>query len=140
MTPSHNFLPEQYDRTGAHAINHNYLLQQFADCEPILDEIRQLVRTGDYTLGRAVDAFEKRIAGLTGSKYCVGVGSGTDALFLSLKAAGIREGDEVVTTPYTFFATIGAIVTAGARPVFVDIRDDYNLDPGLIEAAITPRT
>lgn len=140
MTSPSNFLPEQYERTGAHVINHNYLAQQFADSEPIFAEIRELVRTGDYTLGRAVDRFEQRIAGLTGSKHCVGVGSGTDALFLSLKAAGIGEGDEVITTPYTFYATIGAIVTAGARPVFVDIREDYNIDPARIASAITPRT
>ena len=67
-------------------------------------------------------------------------GTGTDALFLSLKALGIGEGDEVITTPYTFYATIGAIVTAGARPVFVDIGPDYNLDPDQIEGAITDQT
>ena len=62
------------------------------------------------------------------SKFAVGVGSGTDALFLSLKAYGFGNGDEVITTPYTFYATIGAIVTAGCKPVFVDISDDMNID------------
>jgi dTDP-3-amino-2,3,6-trideoxy-4-keto-D-glucose/dTDP-3-amino-3,4,6-trideoxy-alpha-D-glucose/dTDP-2,6-dideoxy-D-kanosamine transaminase len=140
MAAGENFLPDQYERTAEYLINHNYLLKQFVDCEPILDNIRKLVRTGDYTLGRAVDIFEQNITSLTGSKYCIGVGSGTDALFLSLKAIGVGEGDEVITTPYTFFATIGAIVTAGARPVFVDIRSDYNIDPGLLKSAITKKT
>ena len=87
-----------------------------------------------------MDEFEQSICKLIGAKYAVGVGSGTDALFLSLKALGIGEGDEVITTPYTFYATIGAIVTAGARPVFVDIGPDYNLDPDQIEGAITDQT
>ena len=69
----------------------------------------------------------------------MGVGSGTDALFLSLKALGISSGDEVITTPYTFFV-VGAIVTAGARPVFVDIGPDYNMDPSLIEDVVTEKT
>ena len=68
------------------------------------------------------------------------VGSGTDALMLSLKCLGIKEGDEVITTPYTFYATIGAIVTAGAKPVFVDVNDDYNINPKLIEKKITKKT
>src|SRR3990167_4550567 len=74
---------------------------------------------------------------LSNSKYSIGVGNGTDALFLSLKALGIKEGDEVITTPFTFYATIGAIVTAGAKPVFVDIGDDYNIDARQIEEKIT---
>jgi dTDP-4-amino-4,6-dideoxygalactose transaminase len=91
-------------------------------------------------LGKSVDEFERNICELTGSRFTVGVGSGTDALFLSLIAAGIQKGDEIITTPYTFYATIGAIVTAGAKPVFVDIRDDYNINTDLIEKAITDRT
>ena len=67
------------------------------------------------------------------SKYAIAVGSGTDAIMLSLKALGIKEGDEAITTPFTFYATINAIVTAGAKPIFVDIADDFNIDPNLIE-------
>ena len=61
------------------------------------------------------------------------VGSGTDALMLSLKCLGIKEGDEVITTPYTFYATIGAIVSAGAKPVFVDVNEDYNINQNLLK-------
>lgn len=140
MTIQHNFLPDQYDRTNPLPINHNYLLQQFADVAEILGDIEALVKRGDFTLGRTVDEFEQAICRCTGSRYCIGVGSGTDALFLSLKAAGVGPGHEVITTPYTFFATVSAIVAAGARPVFADIREDYNIDPGKITAAITPNT
>lgn len=135
-----NFYPEQYEATDKLAINHNYLGQQFADYREIFEKIAEVVKMGDYTLGRAVDAFEERFADLIGVEHAIGVGSGTDALFLSLKALGVGSGDEVVTTPFTFYATIGAIVTAGARPVFVDVLDDYNIDPARIEDAITDKT
>ena len=72
---------------------------------------------------------KNKIKKLLKSKYVISVGSGTDAIMLSLKCIGVREGDEVITTPYTFYATIGAIATLGAKPVFVDVQDDYNLDP-----------
>jgi aminotransferase EvaB len=140
MTVSHNFLPDQYDRDDHMEVKHNYLIEQFSDKQEILDDISALVSRCDFTLGREVDEFEKNICRLIGAKYAVGVGSGTDALFLSLKALGIGEGDEVITTPYTFYATIGAIVTAGARPVFVDIGPDYNIDADRIEEAISERT
>jgi dTDP-3-amino-2,3,6-trideoxy-4-keto-D-glucose/dTDP-3-amino-3,4,6-trideoxy-alpha-D-glucose/dTDP-2,6-dideoxy-D-kanosamine transaminase len=140
MPADRNFLPEQYDATGAPEINHNYLPQQFADRDAILAKVAEVVARGDFTLGREVDRFEDEFASLAGTRHAVGVGSGTDALLLSLKALGLDKGDEVVTTPYTFFATVGAIVTAGARPVFADIRADYNIDPERVEAAITPRT
>ena len=135
-----NFLPDQYDETDAKPINHNYLSKQFADYEDILQKIAQVVRKGDFTLGRAVDKFEQRFADIVGVKHAIGVGSGTDAIFLSLKAIGVKEGDEVITTPFTFYATIGAIVTAGARPVFADVGSDYNIDPGNIESCITDKT
>ena len=70
----------------------------------------------------------------------IAVGSGTDAIFLSLKALGIGEGDEVITTSFTFYATIGAIVTTGAKPVYVDIGNDLNIDPDKIQSKITKKT
>jgi len=140
MKINRNYLPEQYRRTATPAINHNYLRQQFADYEKIFKKIKKLVQKGDYTLGESVDEFEDNIRKLTGSRFAVGVGSGTDAIFLSLKAAGIGAGDEVITTPYTFMATIGAIVATGARPVFVDIGEDYNINPGLISHAVSAST
>ena len=66
-------------------------------------------------------------------KYAVGVGSGTDAIFLSLKALGIKDGDEIITPTYSFYATAGAIATAGAKPIFVDVKDDLNIDEDKIE-------
>ena len=140
MLVPHNYLPEQYQKTGTLPINHNYLPQQFADYPQILEKIASLVQNCAFTLGSEVDTFENNICSLTGAKHSIGVGSGTDALMLSLIAGGLQPGDEVITTPYTFFATIGAIVTAGGVPVFADIRDDYNIDPQAIEAAITPKT
>lgn len=140
MKISRNYLPGQYQQTAKYDINHNYLQQQFADYEDILAKIKLLVQKGDYTLGTSVDEFENNIIKLTGSRFAVGVGSGTDAIFLSLKAAGIGAGDEVITTPYTFVATIGAIVATGAKPVFVDIGEDYNINPEVIAPGISPRT
>jgi dTDP-4-amino-4,6-dideoxygalactose transaminase len=135
-----NFLPEQYKATGKLQINHNYLQSQFSDYEEIFQKISKVVCNGDFTLGTEVDLLEDEFSIIAGTKFAVGVGSGTDALFLSLKALGIGAGDEVITTPYTFYATVGAIVTAGATPVFVDIGDDYNINPRLIESAITAKT
>ena len=79
------------------------------------------------------------VAKIIGAKYAIGVGSGTDALFLSLKVIGVGEGDEVITAPNTFIATVGAIVATGAKPVFVDVTDEYTINPKIIENAITPR-
>jgi dTDP-4-amino-4,6-dideoxygalactose transaminase len=140
MKPQRNFLPAQYESTGKLEVNHNYLRDQFADCDEILAKIREVVISGDFTLGREVDRLEDEFAGITGASHAIAVGSGTDALFLSLKAVGVDRGDEVITTPYTFFATVGAIVAAGAKPVFADIGEDYNIDPAKIETAVTSRT
>jgi len=121
------------------------LLDLHAQYEPILDQIKQeinkVLETHQYILGPQVKAFEEKIAKFHGAKHAIGCASGTDALILALKALGIGHGDEVITTPFTFFATAGSIHRCGAKPVFVDIdADTYNIDPGLIEEAITPNT
>jgi len=135
-----NLLPSQYKRDEEFRIQHNYLYDQFADRKEILEKIEGVVRRGDFTLGEEVDRFEEEFASLIGVKYAIGVGSGTDALFLSLRALDIQPGDEVITTAFTFYATVGAIVTAGATPVFCDIGDDFNLNIELIESKITSKT
>ena len=135
-----NYLPSEYIKTKKLKINHNYLPQQFSDYKKILKEIEKVVRVCDFTLGKKVDEFENKIKKLINANYVVAVGSGTDAIMLSLKALGVKDGDEVITTPYTYHATIGAIVTAGAKPVFVDVKDDYNIDENKIESKINKKT
>jgi dTDP-4-amino-4,6-dideoxygalactose transaminase len=122
-------------------IPYSYLDEQFKDHQAILDDISKLVKSGDFTLGKPMQKFEEQFAAVVGATYAVGVNSGTDALFLSLKAVGVGHGDEVITAPNTFIATVGAIVAAGAKPVFVDIlHNDYVINPKLLEQAITSRT
>lgn len=121
-------------------VKYSYLEEQFKDYPIIFEKIAEVVKSGDYTLGKAVQEFEEKFAGILGAKYAVGVNSGTDALFLSLKAIGVGPGDEVITAPNTFIATIGAVAATGARPVFVDITDEFVINPNLIEEAITSRT
>jgi hypothetical protein len=92
MITARNFLPDQYRSTNQIEINHNYLSQQFADHDLILEKIREVVLRGDFTLGTEVDRLESEFAALAGAKHAIGVGSGTDALFLGLKALGIDKG------------------------------------------------
>jgi len=106
----------------------------------ILEKFDEISSRGDYILTEELEKFEKNISNYCGTKYAAGVGNCTDALFLSLKALGIGSGDEVITAPNSFIATAGAIVASGARPVFADVRNDYNIDPEIIEKTITKKT
>ena len=104
----------------------------------LLAAIEQVLDKNNFILGNEVAELEEKIAAYCQARYGVGVSSGTDALLAALMALDIKAGDEVVTTPLSFFATVGAIVRLGAKPVFVDIDPvTYNLDPSQVEAAIT---
>jgi len=121
-------------------VKYAYLDQQFADFDSYIPELREWVASGEYTLGPYVEKFEKKFAAFIGVKHVIGTNTGTDALILCLKALGIGPGDEVITVANTFYATVGAIVAVGARPVFVDSDDRYNIDVSKISDAVTPRT
>ena len=101
--------------------------------------IARVLDGGRYILGAEVDAFEQEFARYTGAAFALGVGSGTEALHVALRACGVGPGDEVVTVSHTAVATVAAIELCGARPIFVDIRaDTYCMDPGQLEAALRP--
>jgi dTDP-4-amino-4,6-dideoxygalactose transaminase len=118
------------------------LKKQFQEVkDEVLHVITEILERGQYILGPKVAEFEKKMAGYLGMSEAIGVASCTDALHLSLDGFGIGEGDEVITTPFTFFATVEAILYTGAKPVFVDIEPEtFNLDVNQIEAQITERT
>lgn len=107
----------------------------------LMAAIAQVVDGSQFILGEPVAEFEAALAKLCGVKHAIGVANGSDALYLALAACGIGPGDEVITTPFTFFATAGAIVRAGATPVFADIDEaTFNLDPMAVERALTGKT
>ena len=114
--------------------------------QPLIDAdderaVVETLRSGWLTTGARTKGFEKDLAAYTGAAYCVGLNSCTAALHLALEAVGVGPGDEVITSPITFASTANVIVHRGARPVFVDVDPDtFNIDPGRIEAAVTPRT
>ncbi len=109
--------------------------------EEVLTAVARVLDSQHFILGPEVQAFEAEVAELVGCRFAIGCASGSDALLLALMALEIGAGDEVITTPFTFIATAGAIAQRGARPVFVDIGgEDFNLDVERIESAITPRT
>jgi dTDP-4-amino-4,6-dideoxygalactose transaminase len=118
------------------------LKAQFASIrEEVLSAITRVMESQQFILGAEVSSFETEIAAKLGAKHAIGCASGTDALILSLLAAEIGPGDEVITTPFSFVATAGSIAQVGAKPVFVDIEPTtFNIHPGKIEAAVTART
>lgn len=118
------------------------LKSQYASIKSEVDAaVHRVLASCQFTLGAEVESFERNFAAYCNVKYGIGVNSGTSALHLALLAAGVGPGDEVITVPFTFVATVAAIEYAGARPVFVDINPStYTIDPDRIEASLTPRT
>lgn len=117
------------------------LPKQYQDLrEEIQQCLYRVFSSGSFILRQDVKDFEVQMADLLGVEAVVGVNSGTDALFLSMRALGIGPGDEVITVAHTFVATVSTIVHCGATPIFVDIGDDFNMDANQLEAAVTPRT
>ena len=119
----------------------NYLQSQFKNYKLYFKEWKKLIKSSEFTLGPFVQKFENNFANFIGAKHCIATNNGTDALILSLKAQGIEKGDEIITTPFTYFATIEAIIHVGAKPVFIDINPHtFNLNYKKIEDAITKKT
>lgn len=115
---------------------------QYRRLQPAIQaRLNAVLEHGKYILGPEVAELEVQLADYTGSRHCIAVSSGTDALLLALTALGVRPGDEVVTSPFSFIATAETIALIGAKPVFADINPEtYNLDPEALEAVITPAT
>lgn len=109
--------------------------------QEIQERINRVLEHSKFILGPEVGELEQRLAQYVGAKHCIGISSGTDALLIAMMALGIKRGDEVITTPFSFIATTTMMKLLGIKPIFVDIDPKtYNLDPTLIEEAITPRT
>ena len=120
-------------------VNYLDLQRQFAD-EDLWAVLRKQFETCQFILGAELEKFESNFANICQTPFAVGLNSGTDAIFLALKALDIGFGDEVITVPNSFVATAGAIMATGAKPVFVDVGPDYNINVELIERAITKKT
>src|SRR6201998_444302 len=116
------------------------LRAQYRSIKPEIDAaIAGVLESSQFILGAEVAGFEQEFAAYCGAAECIALNSGTSALHLALLAAGVKPGDEVITVPFTFIASVAAVLYAGASPVLVDIdRQSFTLDPALIEAAITP--
>jgi dTDP-4-amino-4,6-dideoxygalactose transaminase len=118
------------------------LAEQYRTLQPEIDLVmREVAASGHYIMGPHVAAFEQELAAFLGAPRALGCASGTDALFLSLRSLGVGRGDHVLTSPFSFIATSGAIFLCGARPIFADVDPlTLNLDPGAAEVALTPQT
>jgi len=121
-------------------VNYNYLNQEFRNPSKIFKEWKKLIKSTDFTLGRYVKDFELKFANFVKSRFCIATNNGTDALILSLKALNIKYGDEVITVCNSFYATTGAIVAVGAKPLFVDCDNRYQININQIEEKITKNT
>ena len=120
-------------------VRYSYLKQQFSNSNDLWVKLKKFVSSGDFTLGKELQIFEKKFAKLIGTKYALGVNSGTDAIKLSLVALGIKPGDEIITAANTFVATVGAICEIGAKPIFVDCNDSFCMDIDKVEKSITKK-
>ncbi|MEA3560876.1 MAG: DegT/DnrJ/EryC1/StrS family aminotransferase [Candidatus Omnitrophota bacterium] len=115
--------------------------EQYLNLKDEFDSVfKEIMSQGDFILRRHLEEFENNIASYVGTRHAIGVNSGTDALYLSAQALGFGPGDEIITVSHTFVATIGAIVQCGAKPVLIDIRDDFNMDVRQIEPVVTSKT
>lgn len=121
-------------------VEYNYLPEQFANSEEIIEEWRLLIQSGDFTLGQWVLEIEGLFAKYVGAKHAIAVNNGTDALLLALKAIGVGPGQEVITPCNSFYATTGAIVALGAKPVFCDVDSRYQIDLDRVEELISGET
>ena len=118
----------------------NYLPYQFKSTKIYFKEWKKLIRSCEFTLGPYVEKFEKTFSKFIGVKHCISTNNGTDALVLALKSLGVKKDDEVITVCNSFYATAGAIVACGAKPVFVDSDERYQIDVNKIEKGITKKT
>jgi dTDP-3-amino-2,3,6-trideoxy-4-keto-D-glucose/dTDP-3-amino-3,4,6-trideoxy-alpha-D-glucose/dTDP-2,6-dideoxy-D-kanosamine transaminase len=121
-------------------VPYNYLPFEFKNTKNIFSQWKKLIRTTDFTLGKKMLEFEKKFAKYVGAKYCIATNNGTDALILSLKSLGIQKDDEIITVCNSFYATVGAIVACGAKPVLVDCDERYQINYNKIIKKITKRT
>jgi dTDP-3-amino-2,3,6-trideoxy-4-keto-D-glucose/dTDP-3-amino-3,4,6-trideoxy-alpha-D-glucose/dTDP-2,6-dideoxy-D-kanosamine transaminase len=121
-------------------VPYNYLPQEFEDVSEIINGWEKLIKSSEYTLGPYIENWEKKFAKFVNAKYCISTNNGTDALILALKALNLNSTDEVITVANTFYATVGAIVAVGAKPVLIDADDKFQMNVDCIEEAITPNT
>lgn len=121
-------------------VNYNYLGDEFKNPESIIKDWKILIKSTDFTLGKFIDKFEKSFAKYIGSKYCISTNNGTDALILCLKSLGVNKGDEVITVCNSFYASAGAIAEIGAKPIFCDSDERYQMNVDDLKNKITKRT
>ena len=108
-------------------VNYNYLSQEFKNPKKIIEDWKKLIKSSDFTLGMYIEKFEREFSNYIGTKYCIATNNGTDALILCLKALNVSSGDEVITVCNSFYASAGAIAAVGAKPVFCDSDDRYQM-------------